>query len=250
MNTIDYQTGQTYRLDHRKIRIRSIVDSPNERHLELDCFIRLSYTKQLNFTGFIPYDVLGVDDEAIRRHIDEVILKLPVGTSARELSIFEKNMLNAISRTLVMANPNLQMYDASKMTASLHALVTRIKNNDDKSIVVPFSDVIGEASCDAYQCEHELLLGKHFIDFGDDNGVEVVKVSAKLLSLFYEITLRPQASPENEEDVPEAPPFLDSEGNALPDDVIAPDPVEESSSCDEVEIPTPPEDEVGDPPLN
>ena len=249
MNTIDYQTGQTYRLDYRKIRVLSIVDSPNERHLEISCFIRLSYMKQLNFTGFIPYDVLGANDEAIRRHIDEIILRLPVGTPARELSIFEKNMLNAISRTLVMANPNLQMFDTRMMTPSLRAVITRIKKNSNHSVDVPFPDIMSEAGCDAYQCEHDLWLGKHLIDFGTGEGMEVVKASARLLSIFYEITLRPQATNE-EEEVPEAPEFLDSEGDVIPNDVIAPDPIGESSTCDEIEIPAPPEDEAGDPTLN
>lgn len=123
METIDVRTGREYRVNYRKLRVTKITDLRESHKLLVDAYLRISYNQRISLKGFIPYSVLANEARAkgnidfIVTHnaaiglIDSVISKLPVGVPAAELSIFEHNLLKAVCRTLVMANPTLAIRD-------------------------------------------------------------------------------------------------------------------------------------------
>ena len=235
METIDVRTGREYRVNYRKLRVTKITDLRESHKLLVDAYLRISYNQRISLKGFIPYSVLANEARAkgnidfIVTHnaaiglIDSVISKLPVGVPAAELSIFEHNLLKAVCRTLVMANPTLAIRDISTALPAIVALIERISKNGYRDLTIPLSEIVQAINKDEAETEVEIWSGRPFVNISIVNGVDMVSASAELVSLFYIVSSRPLFAEEDiideyyfYDEVPEAPEDLGQEHD-IPD---------------------------------
>lgn len=227
METIDVGTGRAYRVNYRKLRIAKITDLRASHKLLVEAYFSISYNQRINLKGFIPYDVLANESrnkrniDFIMTHdaainlIDNVILKMPVGVSSSELSIFEHNMLNAVCRTFVMANPRLSVNDIRTATPSIIALIERIKENGYYDISIPLWDIAKTVGKDEVETEMELWSCRPFVSIRSINGIDMVSASAELVSLFYDVSNRPRFS---EKDIVDEEYYFDSSESDIAND--------------------------------
>ena len=235
METIDVRTGREYRVNYRKLRVTKITDLRESHKLLVDAYLRISYNQRISLKGFIPYSVLANEARAkgnidfIVTHnaaiglIDSVISKLPVGVPAAELSIFEHNLLKAVCRTLVMANPTLAIRDIGTALPAIVALIERISKNGYRDLTIPLSEIVQAINKDEAETEVEIWSGRPFVNISIVNGVDMVSASAELVSLFYIVSSRPLFAEEDiideyyfYDEVPEAPEDLGQEHD-IPD---------------------------------
>lgn len=235
METIDVRTGREYRVNYRKLRVTKITDLRESHKLLVDAYLRISYNQRISLKGFIPYSVLANEARAkgnidfIVTHnaaiglIDSVISKLPVGVPAAELSIFEHNLLKAVCRTLVMANPTLAIRDISTAPPVIVALIERFSKNGYRDLTIPLSEIVQAINKDEAETEVEIWSGRPFVNISIVNGVDMVSASAELVSLFYIVSSRPLFAEEDiideyyfYDEVPEAPEDLGQEHD-IPD---------------------------------
>lgn len=204
METVDLKTGREYRVNYRKLRITKITDLRESHKLLVEVYLRISYNQRINLKAFIPYSALAnefrdkgedayiVTHDAAINLIENVILKLPVGVHSEELSLFEYNLLNAVCRTLVMANPTLAIQDISIASPALVALMEYIENNSYQDITIPLDEIAKAVGVNEVETEMELWSGRPFVNISRVNGVDTVSASAELVSLFYDISNRPR----------------------------------------------------------
>ena len=235
MEIIDLRTRRAYRVNYRKLRITKITDLRAVHKLLVETYLRISYSQRINLKCFIHYSALaneargkgGIDfvvthDAAISL-IDSVISNLPVGVPADELSLFEHNLLNAVCRTLVMANPTLSIKDICTAPPAIVALIERIEKNGYRDLNLPLDEIIRAVEKDEVETEMELCSGRPFVNIRCVNGVDMVSASAELVSLFYIVSSRPLFAEEDiideyyfYDEVPEAPEDLGQEHD-IPD---------------------------------
>ena len=161
MEIIDLRTGRAYRVNYRKLRITKITDLRAAHKLLVEAYLHISYNQRINLKSFIPYSALAneargkgnidfvMTHDAAISLIDSVISKLPVGVPSEELSLFEHNLLNAVCRTLVMANPTLSVQDISTAPPAIVALMGRIEKNGYRDLVIPLNEIVNIVGKDA-----------------------------------------------------------------------------------------------------
>ena len=204
METVDITTGREFRVNYRKLRITKITDLRKAHKLLVEAYLRISYNQRINLKGFIPYsaianearakgniDLIVTHDAAISL-IDSIISRMPVGVPSAELSIFEHNLLNAVCRTLVMANPTLSVSDIRTAPPALVVLMEYIENNSYQDITIPLDEIVKAVGVDEVETEMELWSGRPFVNISRVNGVDTVSASAELVSMFYDISNRPR----------------------------------------------------------
>lgn len=235
MEIVDLITGREYRVKHRKLRITKITDLRDAHKLLVEAYLRISYNQRINLKGFIPYSAIAnearakgnvdfiVTHDAAVGLIDSVISKLPVGVPAAELSIFEHNLLEAVCRTLVMANQTLAIRDIITAPPAIVALIERIAKNGYRDLTIPLSEIVQAINKDEVATEVEIWSGRPFVNISIVNGVDMVSASAELVSLFYVVSSRPRLTEEDivdedyfYEETPEVPEDLGQE-HGVPD---------------------------------
>lgn len=252
METIDVGTGRAYRVNYRKLRIAKITDLRASHKLLIKAYFRISYNQRINLKGFIPYSALAneardksidlvVTHDAAISLIDSVISKLPVGVPSEDLSLFEHNLLNAVCRTLVMANPTLSIQDINIAPPALIALMERIEENGYKDLAIPLREIVNIVGKDDVDTEMEILSGRPHVNIWSKNGVDMVFASAEIVSLYYDVSNRPRYL---EEDIIDEDYFYDDSESDIADSAgdYAPTVVEEGL---DYEIPEAPEYHLG-----
>ena len=227
METIDIRTGREYRVNYRKLRLTKITDLREAHKLLVEAYLRISYNQRIHLRGFIPYSAIAnearakgnidfiVTHDAAISLIDSIISKVPVGVPSEELSIFEYNLLNAVCRTLVMANPYLSIRDISMAPPAITALIGRIEKNGYRDLTIPLAEIVQSVDKDEIETETELWSGRPFVNISIVNGVDMVSASAELVSLFYFVSSRPRFT---EEDIVDEDYFYD-ETPEVPEDL-------------------------------
>ena len=249
MEIIDLRTGRAYRVNYRKLRITKITDLRAAHKLLVEAYLHISYNQRINLKSFIPYSALAneargkgnidfvMTHDAAISLIDSVISKLPVGVPSEELSLFEHNLLNAVCRTLVMANPTLSVQDIGTAPPAIVALVGRIEKNGYRDLVIPLNEIVNIVGKDDVDTEMEIWSGRPHVTIRSKNGVDMVFASAELVSLYYDVSNRPRYL---EEDIIDEDYFYDDSESDIADsaDDYAPTVVEEGL---DYEIPEAPE---------
>ena len=204
MEFVDFGTGREYHINYRKLRITRITDLRESHKLLVEAYLRISYNQRINLRCFIHYSAIGNEarsksnialiathDAAINL-IDTIILKLPVGVPSEELSIFERNMMNAICHTLVVANPTLSANDIRTAPPALIALMKLMEKDGYHDLTIPLNDIVQKVGGNNVDVEMDLWSGRPFVSIRSIDDVNMVTASAELVSLFYTVSTRPR----------------------------------------------------------
>ena len=214
METFNHINGKVYRIDYRKIRITGIKDFRDLKKVLVEGFIRLANRSRINLRGFIPYGEIAdearglgegayvtTNDKAIAI-IEGIILKLPVGLSRFEMTIFEQNMLRAVARTLVLANSTVLLSNESSLSEAELAMMNRVRENGYVQVSVPLYELAQGLGISYDECKNDIISQKLITITAADDGTEIVTASADMGTQYYSITEPPKRNggDEDEED--------------------------------------------------
>lgn len=205
METIDLKSI-SHRINYRHFRITKVTDYDQQNRVLVEGFIRIKHGQRINLQGFIPYSVIGSHET-----VTDILNKLPVGKPSNQLSIFERNLLGAVAKTLVMSNSELTLFDIRKITLPTAKLVNLIIDNGFEDVAVspkelvstdnPFEeDVIDDITNDLE------LIGDADVDDSLESAITLEKslegeiaihAHSQLGVMFYQITSHPPVVPKN-----------------------------------------------------
>ena len=193
METID-KFGRIHIINYRKLRITQLINLKNPGVLLVKAYFRVREGKA-NIVGVIPYQsittgingsTVGLLDKA-NAIIETLIVKLPVGTPFAQLSIFERNILTAICKTLVMANPVLPLRIDRPQSATAEQIIAHLENAGYiRAVDISKSTLLDELSIDETTLDEELseLEEANLITVSDG----IVQAYPSLITNFYTIS--------------------------------------------------------------
>ena len=197
METIDMY-GQKHRINYRKLRITQIVNLRDTNRLLVKAYFRIPGGKA-NIVGIIPYQAFVANSESMSKAdvaveankvIKTVIANLPVGIPAAQLSLFERNMLTAVCRTLVMSNPDLPLRCDRPQSATANRLVAHMEVAGVRGISLPKAILLNELGIDEETLDKELdeLEERHLVSTSEFCALDRISVYPAIMLGYYTIT--------------------------------------------------------------